>query len=86
MWLYAFVEVGPKPTKFELRKSDKINLRIRAKRNSHLQTLTKLKDSSKIVGGVAFTRYPVYLCFKSMRAKQFCVLTTTESRATIWRQ
>ena len=30
LWPYAYVEVEPKPIKFELRKSDKINLRIRA--------------------------------------------------------
>ena len=43
----------------------KINLRITAKCHAHLHTLTKThakfqKDPAKTVGGVAFTRYPVY--------------------------
>ena len=63
------LEVEPKMTKFKQRKSDKINLRVTAKLHAHLETLTKTsvefqKDPNKIVGGVAFTRYPVPLCFQ----------------------
>ena len=39
--IYASVEVKPKMTKFKLQKKGKINLRITAKADAHLQTLTK---------------------------------------------
>ena len=49
-------------------------MRITAKSHAHIQTLTKTpakfqKDPAKIVGGVAFTRYPMTLCFGRSRAK-----------------
>ena len=47
----------------------KIKLRITVKCHAHIQTLTKTPakfriDPGKIVGGVAFTRYPVSKCSK----------------------
>ena len=57
--------------KFNLRKKvTKLNLRITANCHEHIQILTKTpakfkkKDStnSKLVGGVAFTKYPVSKC------------------------
>ena len=55
-------------TKFKLQKVIKKYLKIKAKHHAHLQTLTKppakfQKDLAKIVGEVAFTRYPVSIYF-----------------------
>ena len=51
------------------KKVTNINLRITPKPQAHHQTLTNTpaklqKDLSKIVGGVAFTRYLVSVCCK----------------------
>ena len=46
------------------QKMTKLNLRNKVQRHAHLQTLKKIPaefqtDSTKIVGGVVFTKYPV---------------------------
>ena len=56
-------------------KSNKINLRIISKPHAHLQTMTKTpvkfqKDWHKTAGGVAHTRYPIYIYFDSIRASK----------------
>ena len=48
------------------KKKTKINLRITFKSHAHLQIMTKTpvkfqKDQHKTVGGVANTRYPIYI-------------------------
>ena len=53
-----------KSAKFKLQKSDRNNFRITSISYAHFQTMKKTpvkfkKDSGKIVGGVAFTRYLV---------------------------
>ena len=61
-------------TQFELKIVTKINLRITAKCNAHLQILTKTpakfkKDPLK-TAGVAFTRYQVSICVGRSFAKK----------------
>ena len=57
-------------TKFKTAKNvTSFNLRITAKPHAHVQTLTNIpakfikKHPGKIVGGVAFTRDPVFIWF-----------------------
>ena len=55
-------------TKFKPRKGQNLSEDCTAKPHAHLQTLTKAhakiqKDPGKIVGGRAFTRYPMSLWF-----------------------
>ena len=64
----ALVEVKPKMTEIKMRKKRQ-KLWIPVKRHAHLQNLTKIhaefqKDWAKIVGGVAFTRYPALVEIK----------------------
>ena len=61
-WLYAFVAVRPKMTRFKLQKSEKNSSENYIQKScTHIQTLKKTlakfqKDPAKNVGGVAFIR------------------------------
>ena len=65
--------LSPKMTKSEMQKKwTKLILRISAKLYAQFQALTKTpakykKDRGKTVGGVAFTRYQVFKCFKPQK-------------------
>ena len=75
---YPFTLIVKMPEKWlssTCGKSDKNNLRIISKPHAYLQTMFKSlvqfqKNRHKTVGGVAHTRYPLYIHFDSKNAEK----------------
>ena len=81
-----------KMTKFKLRKSDKIKLRIICKPYAYLQSIIKTtvkfqKNQNETVGGVAHTRYPLSIhfhCQNDRKMTKFKLQTKVITRKCVY--